>query len=298
MAKKGGFLNSMFKIGKAVSKDIKAANKEREKAERAKAAAARAAERDARAQARRTDSFESWGITTERVFDFSGECERKVVVYDGEPLAGLREGEVFELRPFLGDAKMFSRFSDYVHSTKDGDVALMYQGTPVGFCSLPVKEVKALAKKGVSISVKGVCNGDLAGYKGIKDIVAMTKFDRLFANDVLELIAIGDLGAPEYCPVLDYNEYDEDDFMEIATRKYWLFKDARLEIVQPERKTAKPRVVIMSGKKMVSKVEPKNKTYYDEMMAIAESGEKVVVSATRCEGSGDKSYYHISVYHW
>ena len=291
MSKKGGFLNSVIKFSKAFSKEFKAVRKEQEEEEKARSAVSEPA-------ARNVDTFTPWGFETNRVYDFSGDYERNVIVYDGVPFSHLNRGDEFDLTPFLGDGVMFSRFSDYRHSTRDSnDCILMYNGCPIGFCSIPPKEIKTLAKKGIAIKFKGVCLGDLEGYEGIKNIVAKTK-SWLFANNVLESIKIEELGAPCNCPTLDYNEYDEADYAEIATRNYWFFENAILEVIQPERKDVKPKVIIRSGKKQVSKIEAKNRTYYNEVMDIAKCNEKIAVAAKRCSGADDKDFYHITIYHW
>lgn len=245
------------------------------------------------------DEFEPWGITTNRAVKMVGGKERKVVVYDGTPLLGLRDGEEFEIAPFLGDATMYSRFSDWEESTKDrGRTAVMYDGQPIGFTSIPSKEVKAIAKKGYSIRLKAVCLGDLDGYPGIKEVVAMTP-DFISVESVVVRALLDDLGAPQECPVLHYNEYDEEDFSQIATRNSWVFDEARIEVIPPEGKSkAKPHLAIYSKKRLVSEVAAKN-SYYQDLLDITDSGDRLLVTAKRCEKSmGDGSYYHIAVYHW
>ena len=249
------------------------------------------------------DSFSAWqGIPEcEREYRFDGEKERKVIVYNGAPVSSLSAGTEIALTPYLGEGVMYSRFSDWSVNTKDCfDTIMCYKGTPIGFCSIPRGEVKTLARKGIRVSFSAKCLGDLEGYSGIKEIVLYAPA-KIYADDVLGEISCYEHGATEKPQVLQYNEYDEEDYIELASKKRWQFPSAKIEFIPtPKGSSAKPHILLTSKRgKKISEVTARN-SYYAELAELVRDDLAYLIQATRIDRDEEDrpAFYHICVFYW
>ena len=79
-----------------------------------------------------------------------------------------------------------------------------------------------------------------------------------------------------------YNEYDEDDYANLATRYEWDFKNARIQMIPtPPKSTAKPHIGVYSSDGMlVSEVAAKN-GYYNDLLKFMNNYGSYEVKATR-----------------
>ena len=225
-----------------------------------------------------------------------GDRERKVYTYDSRPLAAVKSGQSIVLEAFRGDAAMTSVHTGYYSDNfNSDDTLMMYNGQPIGFMSIPKDKVFTAAQLGYALKVNAVCRGMLEGYKGVKEIVALAP-NRIYLYDWIP-------GAPDDRPLRDrdeyfsFNEYDEEDFKNIAIKDEWVFQDARIEMIPtPKGSSAKPHIGIYSSDGMqVSEVAAKN-NYYNGLIDFMGKYKGFTVKATRQKSAiNDGSYYRIEI---
>lgn len=241
-------------------------------------------------------NLKPWDILApEHEIVFPLEFERKVYVYDSGPVSRLRMGEQIILEAFRGDGSMKSVHTGTMRTNGEfDDTIMLYNGVPIGFAEIPREKVKAAAKMGYALKFHGACCGFVPGYNGVKNIVISCP-RRIYLYDCIP-------GAKDDRPLsmrddaIVYNEYDEEDYINLVTRDKWTFRGAKMEIVPPPPKSqAKPHVRLVSSRGVkISEVAAKNH-YYGQMVHLAETFRKFDVKATRRITDDGRAYYHIEV---
>lgn len=110
----------------------------------------------------------------------SGDCERRVYVYHGKPLKGIRPGKSFDAEVVTKPTKLVSDLNGDVWDTTNDGVALAYKGKPFGATSTIAKTLKELAANGRDVRVRCKMTGWYA--PGIPEIVlTIPEPDEIFA---------------------------------------------------------------------------------------------------------------------
>ena len=177
---------------------------------------------------------------------------------------------------------------------KGSGVAVMYDGRVFGFADFRKERVLDAAKLGYALRFEAKCHGMLEGYVGIKEMTALVP-GRFYLHDWIP-------GAEDDRPMRDreyvfhYNEYDAEDYANLATRNKWTFKGARIEMIPtPPKSSAKPHIGVYSHDGMLlSEVAAKN-SYYSNLLKFMESYKSFEVKAVRKERDDGMAYYSIDI---
>lgn len=102
---------------------------------------------------------------------FSGECERTVYVYYGEPLRKIRKGDVFDAEVVTKPMRLRSELTGGVWDTADNGFALAYKGKVFGAASALGNTFKDITELGYKITVSCRMTGWYA--RGIPTVVMM-----------------------------------------------------------------------------------------------------------------------------
>lgn len=236
-----------------------------------------------------------WPISTPKYeVVISGDSERTIYGYDSTPLGNVGSGQIVTVELFRGDGFMTSTATGYRKETGDLDCIALYDGAPIGFMTFPADKLKQSAELGYAVKAKAKCHGMLEGYVGIKSMTALVP-DRFYLHDWIP-------GAEDDRPMRDreyvfhYNEYDAEDYANLATRNKWTFKGARIEMIPtPPKSSAKPHIGVYSHDGMLlSEVAAKN-SYYSNLLKFMESYKSFEVKAVRKEGDDGMAYYSIDI---
>lgn len=217
-------------------------------------------------------------------FHLSGASERTVYIYNEVPLAGIGNGQEFVLDVIAGKVSLTSTLTGTAYSSDDGGIPLGYNGVPVGFMGSAEREIKALLKKGHSVSVLAKCTGMYD--KDFPNVVAL-----LPPNKEIKSLADPDQKARDEGLIVSYNVYERNDALEklVKSKKQVLVEIKTL----PTKKgsSAKPRITLVDGSAVFDEFGARNSHY----AAFAEHvGRTVKISATKRSGSLDGGdYYHI-----
>ena len=238
-----------------------------------------------------------WGYQLKGYLDVGGNHERTVYVYDGRPLANVQIGQTIPIETYCGDCRMRSIYTGAEwDSTEMGDAVVMYKDQIIGFTTIPREKVLEAAKLGYAFRFKAKCIGMLEGYDGIKEIKAITP-SPFYLHGLVP-------GAEDDRPLRDreyyfyYNEYDEEDYANIAIRDEWAFPNAKIEMIPtPPKSSAKPHIGVYSSDGMlISEVAAKN-GYYSSLIEFMNSYSNFSVKATRRKSDiNDAIFYTIEIY--
>ena len=223
---------------------------------------------------------------------------KNVYVYNADIVRDLRKGQKIVLTPYLGEGNIYSTVTGTKYSSKENcQTFLQYNGSVIGVARINKSDIKALAKMGIALNFQGECLGDLKGYNGVKNIVVYAPEHLYFYDFFIASLQQKGICVKEF----DYNEYDEDDYAALTSKKYWEFPDAVIKILPvPKGSKAKPHILLESNSgRKISEVTGKNASYYNELRQIAESNVKVFIYARRFyleEKDIDAYHIHISYY--
>ena len=234
------------------------------------------------------------------IIELDGDYENVLFTYNTEPLKGVRKGQTITVDIYRGDATLYSKYSGNTATSEEfDDVVVMYNHEPIGFAALPRDKVIEAAQMGYAFRMKAKCYGMLEDYPGVKEM-------KLLAPKPFYLYGLIP-GAPDDRPkrvveaesdeYFSYNEYDTEDFKNIATKDKWVFFDAKIEIIPtPKGSKAKPHIGVYSSDGMlISEVAAKN-SYYEKMLDYMNRYEAFTVKATRRASSVDDSaFYKIEI---
>ena len=234
------------------------------------------------------------------IIELNGDYENIIYTYNSEPLKGVRKGQTIEVDVYRGDAVLCSQHSCTIADSEEWeDTVIMYNNEPFGFSSFPRDKVLEAAQMGYAFRMKAKCYGMLEDYPGVKEM-------KLLAPNPFYLYGLIP-GAPDDRPkrvveaesdeYFSYNEYDAEDFKNIATKDKWVFFDAKIEIIPtPKGSSAKPHIGVYSSDGMlISEVAAKN-GYYGKMIDYMNKYETFTVKATRRASSVDDSaFYKIEI---
>lgn len=241
--------------------------------------------------------FKPWGYKLKGFIDIDGDSERAIYVYDGRPLAGVRKGQIIPIETYCGDCRMTSIYTGMEwDSAEMGDAPVMYRDQVIGFTTIPREKVLEAAKLGYALRFKAKCMGMLEGYDNVKEIKMIAPKPFYLYGLVPDAADDRPLRDREY--YFSYNEYDEDDFANIAKKDEWTFPDARLEMIPtPTKSSAKPHIGVYSNDGMlVSEVAAKNK-YYSSMIDFMSRYKNFSVKATRRKSDINGAiFYTIEIY--
>lgn len=106
-----------------------------------------------------------------KFISFSGECERTVYVYYGEPLRKIRKGDVFDAEVVTKPMRLRSELTGGVWDTADNGFALAYKGKVFGAASALGNTFKDITELGYKITVSCRMTGWYA--RGIPTVVMM-----------------------------------------------------------------------------------------------------------------------------
>lgn len=106
-----------------------------------------------------------------KFISFSGECERTVYVYYGEPLRKIRKGDVFDAEVVTKPMRLRSELTGGVWDTADNGFALAYKGKVFGAASALGNTFKDITELGYRITVSCRMTGWYA--RGIPTVVMM-----------------------------------------------------------------------------------------------------------------------------
>ena len=235
----------------------------------------------------------------------TGERERDAYIYDPSPLQGISFGEqvVFDLFP--GDAVMstqydrgaYTQISDF-DTRQNGNTCIMSNGRPVGFVTVPRSITEQAAMQGIALQVTGTVYGMLADYPGVPDVrVALPERVRL--GDIVLEESMSSGVVPREHKVVEYNEYDSEDYAALVSRDFWEFQGARLELVPPPSGSkAKPKIAVLaSDGTLISRVTGRN-GYYKDMVKALENGTQFYVTAKKWVKEDGSIVYKIILRYW
>jgi len=210
------------------------------------------------------DYMEQWNTAAPKYEVFlTGTYERKIYTYDSVPLANVKDGQTVVLEAFRGDGAMVSAHTGYRSDTAEtGDTMLLYEGQPIGFTSIPREKVMQAARLGYALKMHGICRGFVEGYKGVKEMKALTP-DHVYLYDWIPG-AVYDRPFERTESYFQYYERDKTDYMNLLSRDIWFFNNARIEMIPtPEGSSAKPHIGVYTqdGEK-ISEVSARNACYY------------------------------------
>ncbi len=245
-------------------------------------------------------SLTPWNdVRINRTVVIDGDSPRTVYVYDSGPLSNVNAGQIIEMDAFRGDAAMRSVHTGTFSSTDDrSDTCLMYDGQAVGFVSLPLGEVRKAADTGLALKIRCRVEGMLAGYSGVKEVVAFLP-QRVYASDIIDQDNALKAGVPANAESVEYHEYDEADYQDLLPRDEWEFMGARLQYLPvPEGSRAKPHVAVVSDEgMMISRVTARN-SYYKDLVTAMDAATNFYVSARRWTRHDGQPAYRIVVRYW
>lgn len=234
-----------------------------------------------------------------RAVILDGERSVTLYVYNPQPFENVAVGQRLELETVRGDVGMTSQFTGETwHTKKENDVAIAYNGIIVGISRLDGKAVKEAAKKGYSVFVAARCDGYLQSFGNMKEINLYVPYD-MDVNTPIERDKARQLGARGIVDIKRITLTDESHYQELATRNYWEFPHAKMELVPIEGKPkAKPNLEIYSEKGKLFMTVGNRRKLYGELLDLKEQYSEFYFFAYRKDSYDGRAYYDVDLLYW
>ena len=234
-----------------------------------------------------------------RAIILDGERSMTLYVYDPRPFANVAVGQRLELETVRGDVGMTSQFTGETwHTKKENDVAIAYNGIIVGISRLDSKVIKEAAKKGYSVFVAARCDGYLQDFDNMKEINLYVPYD-MDVNTPIERDKARQLGARGIIDIKRITLIEESHYQELATRNYWEFPHAKMELVHIEGKPkAKPSLGIYSEDGKLFMTVGNRRKLYAELLDLNEQYNEFYFFAYRKDSYDGRAYYDVDLLYW
>lgn len=228
-----------------------------------------------------------------------GGFTRTLYVYDDSPYQSATEGDTIYVEFFPGEAVLCSKASGATVDTRqENAVCYLHRGQPVGVTFSSNADLKLAHEKGIRLFAKASVGKPLAAHGGVRALTLHLPEGPNAARKMIQNYEFYQQ-VPQDAERISFNEWDEEDFAELADREHWAFKNVRLEYLPvPAGSSAKPHILASSeGGTKIFRLTARNSPYRPIAAALESSENFAVLADRRIAGNG-MTGYEITLLHW
>lgn len=257
-----------------------------------------------RDRGQRVSTWPDFNRKSTLVWDSEDLCS--IYVYYPSVLEHLKEGDEITLEILLGDTQLESTVTGGIVDTVETDaMCFLFEGKPIGVLFDARDFSKMAFDEGVELFVKAVIGEPSELYPEINQVLVRMPSTFLGRIHTIERASFeADAranGVSEDAELIEFNEWDEEDYAELIDQPLWEFNDVEFAYLPvPKGSKAKPHITLTSVDGIfICRITARNPIYRSLARAISEYSNFHVIAQRygRIDGDG-KVGYHIYLWCW